>query len=416
MSNKPTVAIVGAGVVGLCTAIKFQQAGFTVTLFDKSTPAKQASFGNASYIAAEYMTPLAAPSNIISAIKNSFSKNAAFKVTPDHLLKFVPWSIKFLQSSLEPKLQNSKLGIEYLNKRCVDAWKDILHITGNSDALINCGFIKLFEKKSDLKAAQKAVTIIKRSGFDVELLQGNSLFEKEPNLSKSIQHGIYYPSVYKLPDTYDVCLNLFNYFSQSGGKFIQQAVENVQPVEIGVKVTTIESGSDFDKTIITAGVWSKSLLQDLGLAVPLAAERGYHLTLSNITHTPRNIIESIDRHVVINSVNSGMRIVGFGEYGNVQTPAIAKRYQQLRYHLEQIFSDIDIDESKSSTWMGIRPTLPDSLPVIDLHPKFPQIGMAFGHHHVGVTQAAISAQLITSLMNNNDVDDDVKRYSVTRFL
>jgi len=110
------------------------------------------------------------------------------------------------------------------------------------------------------------------------------------------------------------------------------------------------------------------------------------------------------------------------EYLDPLGQPVTKRYKQLRHHLGKLIADVGAEDPDNKTWMGIRPILPDSLPVIDQHPRYPQIGMTFGHHHLGVTQAAISAKMLTALMTQGK-DSEVwkpfvdapEAYSVTRF-
>jgi len=421
--NKLTVAVIGAGVVGICTAIELQQAGFRVTLFDKDEPAKQTSFGNAAYIAAEYSEPLASPQNITAALLHTFSHKSAFKITADHFIKFIPWGLQFVKSARQTANEHSRVALNQLNRQSIESWKRILKLSGHSQMLQKNGYLKLWEKPSDLSAAKKAAENIKCNGHESILLQGEALYDEEPSLARNFNHGLYFPNGHQLTGTYEVCLKLFDYFQKQGGEFYRDGVNRLVAVDAGVKLQTMKDDYNFDKAIISAGIWSKQLVEDLGINIPLAAERGYHLTLPKISQTPRHILESTDRHVVLSSLQTGLRIVGFGEYGNINSKPIEKRYLQLQHHLSKIIKDIDYQQQPIETWMGIRPTLPDSLPVIDLHPQHPQIGMVFGHHHLGVTQAAISAQIISGFMSQNSLTENKHSiinlrsnpYSVSRF-
>ncbi|MCP3870775.1 MAG: FAD-binding oxidoreductase [Gammaproteobacteria bacterium] len=415
----PTVAVVGAGVVGICTALELLQAGYRVTLYDRDEPAKQTSFGNLAYIAAEYSTPLATPENILSALKLTFSDKAAFKVTPDHWIRFIPWAMRFLNAARAPRMAHSQSGLLKINAHAVAAWKDLLKVANASDQLVQSGFLKFWEQATDLPATHRFKVMMAELGQPSELVRNEAVFELEPTLSPQISHGLYFPSGYQLRNTFTTCQKLFACFLAQGGQFQQQDVTTIQPEEQGVMIQVGGSPARFDKLVVCAGAWSKVLLKELGLFVPLAAERGYHLTFPTITDRPRHILESADRHVVLTSLDCGLRIGGFGEYANLNSAPVTRRYTQLSQHLTAILRDINPTQ-KHETWMGIRPTLPDSLPVIDLHPQHPQIGFAFGHHHLGVTQAAISAKWIVERLQgvNSALKPDLPDttpYSVTRF-
>ena len=422
-SNKSqSVAVIGAGIVGICTAIELQNTGFQVTLIDKGDPARQTSFGNASYIATEYLGPLATPENILSAIKLTFSDKAAFKVTADHFFSFIPWSIRFLSAARKLNRERSRNATVRLNNHALQAWKDILERSANLDMLLPSGYIKLWESLDDFTDAQQTQITMQQYGHPCELFQGDALYELEPALSSNIKLGLFFPNGHQLRDPYQTALKLFEYFNQQGGTFLQADVLQLKAQNNAAQLVTKEGSLDFYKVVICAGAWSKQLLKGLGLNVPLAAERGYHLTLPDAPIRPTHILESVERHVVSTPLDSGLRITGFGEYSTLNSKPVEKRYRQLRVHMNAIYKDMDCDQQQVKTWMGIRPTLPDSVPVIDLHPKHPQIGMVFGHHHLGVTQAPISAKLIVGLMQDGLESEALKEfvnifdaYSVSRF-
>jgi D-amino-acid dehydrogenase len=420
--DETSVAVIGAGVLGLCTALELSRAGLTVTLFDKDQPALQTSFGNAAYLAVEYLDPLASPAHILSALRLSFSHKSAFKVTPDHWPAFVPWSLRFVREALPARYKRNQLAMSRLNAHAIAAWEDILHFANAQDHLHQSGFLQLWEKPHAVSQARSAQQEARRWGFDPQLLSGDALFELEPTLANGISHALYFPGARHLGDTYQTCQHLFSCFKQHGGRFKQQDILGIHPLENGASLVTRDEQHHFSKVVITAGAWSKRLVSELDLSVPLAAERGYHLTLPKAKGKLRHILSSADRHVVLSPLDCGLRIVGFGEYANLATPAVVKRYGQLRHHLGKIIADVDAEDPDIETWMGIRPTLPDSLPVIDQHPRYPQIGMAFGHHHLGVTQAAITAKMLTALMTQDKGSEVWKpfadapdAYSVTRF-
>jgi len=422
MPERPELAVIGAGAVGLCTAIELLRTGAQVSLFDREPPAKQTSFGNAAYLAAEFSEPLASPHNIRSAIALSFSRRSAFKVTADHLPGFAPWALRFAMQARPAQLPHNREALRRLNSQVIAAWQELLNFADASSMMINSGFMKLWEQPRYRQQALDMQLAAGQAGFASELIEGPALFEREPALSPAIRLALLYPGAQQLSDPYSVCMKLFDCFQQHGGVFIQKPVNALHPEAHKVKIQSDDQNHCFDQAVIAAGAWSNSLLKSTGVSAPLAAERGYHLTLPDATPRPQHILESVERHVVLSSLESGLRIVGYGEYGRLNSKPRKRRHRQLGRHLTALIRDIDLESQHVETWMGIRPTLPDSLPVIDRHPKYPQIGMVFGHHHLGITQAAISAKMITAMMRD-DLRADVLRpfstsltdYSVQRF-
>ena len=417
-----SVAVVGAGVVGLCTALELIRAGFKVSLFDREPPAMQTSHGNAGYLAVEYLQPLASPEHILDALRLSLSHKSAFKVTPDHYLKFLPWATRFIRQAIPKNVQHNQLAMSRLNQSAIAAWEELLDFSNASDELRHTGVLKLWENPQHIQQAKSAQQNARQWGFEPQLLSGDALYEQEPALSRNIHHALLYPGAQHLGDPYRTCQKLFECFKHNGGHFQQQEIQAITPSPAGVTISLSDQAHTFDKLVIAAGAWSKLLLKELGLSVPLQAERGYHLTLPNAKGTLRHILTSADRNVVLSPLDCGLRIVGFGEYAGLESKPINKRYRVLQHHLRKLIPNIDAAPPDIQTWMGNRPTFPDSLPVIDLHPRHPKIGLIFGHHHLGVTHAAVSAKMLTALMTKGKKGEVWKpfadapdAYSVTRF-
>jgi glycine/D-amino acid oxidase-like deaminating enzyme len=279
-------------------------------------------------------------------------------------------------------------------------------------------------------------------GFECEVISGNAIFEKEQALSRNIKHALYFPNTLQLLEPHQTALKLFDYFIQEGGEYKQAEVTKLMAQNIeaksGVNLSTSVGSLNFDKAVVCMGAWSKNLCENIDeeirneqgdieiknstLKIPLVPERGYHLTYPNSPVKFKHLIKSEDRHLVLTPLNTGMRVTGFGEFSKIMSKPVEKRYPQLNKHMDALIKDMHADQQKPTTWMGRRPTLPDSLPVIDLHPQYSQIGMVFGHQHLGLTQSPISAKLITAMFEGDesnqtlkDFEDVIESFAVTRF-
>ena len=433
---KGSIAVIGAGIVGICTALELQRVGYQVTLMDKGAPADETSKGNASFIAIEAMEPQATPHNIISAIKLAFHENGAFKVTPDNILGFIPWGFSFLKEATKTRRDRSLKSTKRLHKYTVAAWTDLLERTGNSAMMYNCGYLKVWEKESVLESVKKHQIEMQSFGIECEIISGDAIFEKEPALSRNIKHALFFPNTLQLLEPHHTSLKLFDYFIQQGGEFKQQTVQKISFPEQGVNINLSSNSvasSDklyFDKAVVCAGVWSTKLCAELskengessGLRIPLVPERGYHLTYPDSPIKFKHLIKSEDRHLVLTPLSTGMRVTGFGEFSRMMSLPVKKRSKQLNKHMDALIQDMNVQQQEPTAWMGRRPTTPDSLPVIDLHPQHQQFGMVFGHQHLGLTQSPISAKLITAMLEGDksnqtlvDFNDVLETFAVTRF-
>jgi len=252
-------------------------------------------------------------------------------------------------------------------------------------------------------------------GITTELVQGKRLKQLEPHLAENISHALFFPDANRVKEPYQLTQMLFCAFTANGGTFIKEPVTTLLPNAKQIVIKTPSSSLTFDHTIICTGAWSKQLLQDVGLQVPLEAERGYHLTVDAKDIKLNHPIGSAERRFVMCPLDCGLRVVGMTELGGLTRKPNKRRFDSLRHHSQQLLSRLDYSTLAVSEWEGYRPTLPDSLPVIDRHPNYSRLLFAFGNQHLGLTQAAISAELIVSLMTESTPPFDLTPFRVNRF-
>jgi len=409
-------AVIGAGVVGLCVALEAQRFGHKVTLIDDKAPGKSASYGNAGYLATEIIDPLGTPEVLRSATKLWLNPKGPICTPIRYIVKAIPWYWRFIKAAQPEPAQHGTDMIHQLNKASADAWLRTLTDIGAESLIIKGGHLVVWESPNKREEAQQLINKMRRYDIACELVDGMRLAQLEPELSETLSHAVFFPDIYRLSDPYGVCQALFNAFIKRGGDFINTRVNTIQASESKITLGTAEHIKTFDQVTICGGAWSKSLLEQVGIHVPLEAERGYHVTFPNDKTRIHHTILSAERKLVMSPLESGLRAVGMSEIGGVDLPPIKKRYQVLRAHtkglLPKLFENPDL---QSSEWMGHRPSLPDSLPVIDQHPVYSRLSFAFGHQHLGITQAAISAELLLAKIAKRPIHIPMEALRVDRF-
>ncbi|MFH4482129.1 NAD(P)/FAD-dependent oxidoreductase [Vibrio diabolicus] len=417
-NNKPTVAVVGAGVVGLCTALEAQRHGLQVTLLDKGLPGEGASFGNAGYLATELIDPLATKKTLSAAPRMWLDPKGPLALPWKYLPQALPWLARFVRSASSARVEASRQALYQLNQAAVPAWQRCLADIGAEEYLVPSGYLLVWESENKLDEAKTHAAYLAQWDIESVLLQGAQLREKEPELAETVSHALFFPNACRVKDPYLLSKQLFAVFQARGGCFEQTEVSEILPQENAVGVVTATSQSRFEHVVLCTGAWGKPLLEQTGISVPLEAERGYHLTIETADmETPplQHPIGSAERKFVMSPLASGLRVVGITEIGGLRLPEFARRFNVLRHHSRQLLPRLNNPALKVSEWMGHRPTLADSLPVIDQHPRHSRLLFAFGNQHLGLTQAAISAELVISLLRQVEPEFDMKPYRVNRF-
>ena len=408
-----TIGIVGAGVVGLCTALELQREGFQVTLIDKNESGLGASFGNAGYLATELIEPLSTAKTLGSALSMWLNPLGPLSLPLGYFHRILPWLARFIFAARPNQVAKARQALSALNQASIPAWQKCLQDIGADEQLVQSGYLLVWESKNKLTAAKKHAQYLKTWGIEAELVEGNRLAELEPALTSNVSHALFFPHAYQVQDPYHMCQLLFSTFKSRGGKFIKESVTRLEPQDR--LVHTSDNHFSFDKTVICAGAWSKSLLQSVGITVPLEAERGYHLSFKQKTGLLKHPIGSAERKFVMTPLKSGLRAVGMTELGGLELPPFKQRFASLAHHSRQLLPPLNNPTIKTDEWMGFRPTLPDSLPVVDQHPDFKALYFAFGNQHLGLTQAAISAELVTALIIKKEPTISCEPFSIKRF-
>ncbi|MDI5986528.1 FAD-dependent oxidoreductase [Halomonas sp. M4R5S39] len=409
------IAVVGAGVVGMTTALALQRRGHRVTVLDPRAPGEGASYGNAGFLATELIDPLSTPALLRKVPRLWLDPHGAVALPYRYLPRLTPWLMRFIAAARPAQVAKGRQALAALNGEAVAAWQRCLAEIGAEEELLASGYLLVWESKRGRAAARVQMAHLQCWGHAVEWLEAAEIRAREPGLSGRLSHGLYFPGAHQVRDPYALVRCLAAAFEARGGVIRQTKVERIEPRGEGVRLHTDAGELEADRTVVAAGAWSHHLTKSLGLEVPLETERGYHLTLPERGQALRQPVGSAERRCVMTPMSCGLRVVGFTELGGLSLSPRARRYTSLRHHAGALLADGRGLDDTAEEWMGFRPTLPDSLPVIDTHPTCPAIHFAFGHQHLGLTQAAITAELVTALVMSEKPTLDLAPYRVTRF-
>ncbi|MDK1285880.1 NAD(P)/FAD-dependent oxidoreductase [Pseudoalteromonas umbrosa] len=411
MKKDLTIAVVGAGIVGLCNALQLQQLGYQVTLFDPKGIGTQCSKGNAGHFATEQVFPLADRALLKKLPSMLFDKLSPLRIDWRYLLQALPWFARFCANMPTPRYTRHTKALKALNQAALEAYKRLLG--DNFNAHIICKGSLLTFENYDLGAIKKIHQAYLANGVKVELLDKPAIAALEPQISDTVRYALLFTEVGHSPDPLKLSMHIYKEFIRLGGQFVQQSVAEVAQHEHNSSVIdSLGKSKHFSKVIICAGAWSKQLCQQLGYKLPIEAERGYHNMLSN--HALSRPVASADRQFIMTPMQAGLRLAGTVEFAGLHRPPFYARAASLLTHAQALLKKFNHVE-QGEHWMGPRPSLPDSLPVIGQAPTHPNILFALGHQHLGLTQAAITSELIANLVANKPTVFDITPYSIARF-
>jgi len=438
--SKINIAVIGAGIVGINCALSLQSQGFQVTLIDKEGLASGCSQGNAGHFATEQVFPLAEVSLLWQLPKLLLDPLGPMALSPWYFPKALPWFLRFI-ANMPVKVRNKNCeAIKSLNKNAIDYYLPLLKEIQAEHLLIKNGSLLVYENTS-LTDIQKQWQHYHDAGIAVDLLDRSQVLALEPNLSENITHALYFTDVAHTPNPAEICHKLAQLAFNKGARFKQFSVKAITNNESsideqGIKLTDGEQSLSFDKIVIATGAWSKTLLAQLNYKLPLEIERGYSLdlpkqeqpeqesslqgTAENNNDTPlHRPVASAERRFIMTPMQHGLRLSGTVEFAGLTQKANYKRADMLYKHAKNIISDIaNFDEKESAEeqrWLGFRPSLPDSLPVICQAPNHKNIFCALGHQHLGLTQGAVTGKLIGQIVLGIKTEIDISPFCLSRF-
>lgn len=410
----PDAVIVGAGLIGLACALKLQREGLSVRVLDRNAPGHGASFGNAGYLATELVDPLSTPETLRRAPALLLDPHGPLALPPRYLPRLAPWLWHFTRAARCDSVTRGHQALAALNALSLSAWQRCLEAIGARDELIASGYLMLWEKSRGLDQARHHQARLEHHGIAAELLDAQAVQARDSGLSERIHHALLFPNAHQVSDPYRVVQKMVQAFRTGGGELWQASVERIEALDEGVAIHTDQGPVRTGHAIIATGAWSRHLAEGLGLSIPLEAESGHHLTLPDRIGALRQPVGSAERNVVMTPMPGGLRVVGFSEFGGLQAGVNPRRSRTLKYHARHLLRDAKGIEN-ARDWRGFRPTLPDSLPVIGRHPGHPRVQFAFGHQHLGLTQAAITAELIANQLQDRPTALDLTPFRADRF-
>lgn len=406
-------AVIGGGVVGVCCALALQKTGKKVVLLERDSVAGGASGGNAGHIAAEQVYPIASLGILKDIPKMLLDPLGPLRIDYRYLPQLTPWFIKLLTALLPQNYQHSSRALQAINALSLPAWQHLLADEGLSDLLRVNGSYLLAESNKSLQALHDKIPALKQAGVAVTWQQQTDLQAQLPALNAAQLGGLFFPETAHVVDPLQLCLALQQRFHDYGGTTLHDEVQTIQASEHNVVLSLKHRESlAVEQAVIACGFFSKQLVQTTsGICVPLQAERGYHLMTTLPVEGLSAPVSSFDRRFIMTPMQPGLRLAGTVEYSSPTAKANYRRAENL-LALANGMLKTPLQRTDAAAWMGLRPTLPDSLPVIE---RIGRIAYAFGHQHLGLTQAAVTADWISRLVHEQTVSEDLRPYRLTRF-
>lgn len=415
MKSQPRhAAVIGAGIVGVCTAIELRRRGLNVTLIDRGEPGAACSFGNAGILGIQSCVPFALPGIASTVPRMLFDRQGPLVVRREGFARTLPWAWRFLRGAYDGRVSARADAMKALYSNALDLHEGMAREAGVADLIRETYYLHAYKRADEFNVETGLAWKLRRErGARITVLKGGAIRELEPEISEIYTHAVRFGPIGHAANPFRLTEAYAGHFARMGGVFKRANVLRLVPGEPRSTIMTDQGDVTADMIGIAAGSWSLKLLEPLGVTFPLIAERGYHLTFADPGIKLQHVLNEPSRHVAISSMEMGLRIAGTEELGDPDAKPDWRRADALRSVVAAMLPHADL--SRSTRWMGPRPGTPDSLPVIDLIPGHRNIVVATGHGHLGLTGGPMTARLAAALLTGERTNLDLAPYAIERF-
>ncbi|QUS36757.1 NAD(P)/FAD-dependent oxidoreductase [Falsirhodobacter algicola] len=402
------IIVIGAGVVGLSAALALQAEGHDVTVLDREGPAAGASAGNAGAFAFSDILPLASPGILRKAPRWLMDPLGPLSIPPAYAPRIAPWMFRFWRACAPGRVAASTAAQTALMDLSKAELEPFLQRSGTAPMLRRDGNLQLYETEAEFRAAKPGWDLRANHGIPFRHMTAEEMAELQPGLSPRFIRGTFTPDWYSIADPRLYTLALAERLVSQGGR-IRRA--DIAALQIGARIGV--DGQMADRVVIAAGAHSRRLAALAGDRVPLETERGYNTTLPPDAVDLRCQLTFGGHGFVISRLSTGIRVGGAVELGGLDRAPDFRRSDAMLAKAARFLPALRTDGG--TRWMGFRPSLPDSLPVIGRARASGQVLYAFGHGHLGLTQSAGTARLIADLVAGRTPAIDPTPFSAQRF-
>ena len=412
------VGVIGAGMVGVCAASWLQRDGHDVFLVEAAEPGRGASFGNAGCFNGSSVTPIAMPGMARNVPRWLFDPLGPLALRWSYLPALAPWLVRLIRASTPERARAAARALRPLVGPTLEALRPLVSDAGAENLVHRLGHLYVYRSIENLEKDRAAWSLRRDNGVAVDEFNADELRQLEPALARDYVRGLLVRENGHTSNPLALVERLVEHFVRAGGELGQARAFGFR-LEGGRLAAIKTDIGEFpaDAAVICAGAHSKPLAAALGDRVPLETERGYHLMIRDPEAMPRIPTADADGKFVATPMDTGLRFAGTVEFAGLEAPPDWRRARILLEQGREMLPGLAAShpEDRLSLWMGHRPSLPDSLPVLGPSRASPDVIYAFGHGHVGMTAAPMTGKVVADLVVGRPPSIDIAPFSAARF-
>lgn len=408
------ITVIGAGIVGITTASYLRRDGHAVTVVDQRPPGEYCSFGNAGILSPGSCVPIAMPGILAQVPGYLLDPLGPLALRWSYLPKALPWLLRFVAAADAKRVEHIADGLRALLSQTFDAYAPLVKNAGVEDLIHKSGYTVVYSTRRAYQADALGWKLRRDRGVVIDELDADGVRSRLPGLQGNYEVGLFLHDHGWCVNPERLTKSLAAQFERDGGKILQRKVFGMDVGADGPRALRTDAGDlPVEHLVICAGAHSNEFSAQLGDVLPLEAERGYHITYSDPRYRLPMPVMVPEYKCFVTPMEMGLRIAGQSEFAGIDAAPNYARADVLGRLMQKMFPGIsDVDATK---WMGRRPSMPDSTPVIGPATRFANVHYAFGHGHIGLVGGAPTGRLVADMIAGRPPRVDLQPYRPGRF-
>ena len=388
------MAVIGAGIIGACISHALAQRGAKVTLIDRGDPGSGCSYGNSGAISAGSVAPVAMPGMLASVPKMLMDDESPLFLPLAYLPRALPWLLRFVASASPDRVEASARKLHGFHEGAVEKHVALAKEVGVPELILRRGHLHLYPDEAALAKDAGGWRMREAYGYKFERLDRDGILALEPGVGPRYRIGHFLADHATILNPLRYVQAIVRTFVANGGEVRRSDVRSLTPQPDGR--WEVDGAGTFDQAVIAAGAWSTRLLDPLGVRLPLESQRGYHVQFPGASKTVSRTVILADKKIFVTPMEEGLRVGGTVEIGGLDRPPDLRRAAVLERIVRETFPGLE--GITPTAWMGHRPCMPDSVPVVGPAEGRPGLWLAIGHGHLGMTDSVNTAERIAAAL------------------
>ncbi len=410
--NEKQMVVLGAGIVGVCTALHLQRRGCAVTLVDKGLPGRETSFGNAGIIQREAIEPYAFPRDLASLINVAAKRDIGVNYHLRAMPEYVPALVRYWANSAPRHYQAIADAFRTLIEHSISEHSELIEQSGSQNLIVRKGWIQAFRSPQQFDEAVERAVRVSAYGVSSEHLDGAALRLAEPALSDALVGGIHWLQPWTCIEPGELVQRYADLFVREGGEILRGDARSLRQSGAGWSVDTDSGSVGASQVVVALGPWAHELLGELGYRIPLFVKRGYHAHFADGATLSRPVLDT-EQGYMLAPMKRGIRLSTGAEFASLSAPPTPVQLAKAQRAARQVLALGP--QVERTPWSGARPCTVDMKPVIGAAPLHKGLWFNFGHAHQGFTLGPVSGRLLAELIMGETPVVDPAPFAPGRF-